>query len=137
MVLFLVGLIVGHATAGESPQTAFSGGATRSVTAAKTTAKPAAPRTLLTSSGTGDKNTNEFTSGANWTIHYTYDCSDFGRSGNFVVTVFDGADQSEHDPGISTLDRKGADNVPVLGDSGLHHLQIISECKWTLTVTQP
>lgn len=101
-------------------------------TAAPTTAAAAAaaPATVLHVSGNGIKNTTRFTTGDNWTINYTYDCTKtFGGTGNFQVYV----DYPDGDIPVNELGAKGHDSSTETG-AGVHSLKVVSECPWTLTV---
>ncbi|MCC9312378.1 hypothetical protein LN042_35895 [Kitasatospora sp. RB6PN24] len=91
---------------------------------------PAASSTLLKTSGDGIKNTASFTTGDNWTIHYTYDCSAFGTQGNMQIYV----DYPNGDIAANALGEKGADSTTETG-AGTHTLKVNSECKWTVEVT--
>jgi hypothetical protein len=91
-------------------------------------AAPAKPTVVLTAHGSGIKNTAPFTTGDNWTVTYTFDCTGFGQAGNFMVS-------DENDmPLVNELKLKGTGSTPQY-NAGTHHLQINSECDWTLTVT--
>jgi hypothetical protein len=112
--------------------------------AAATTKKPAAPAakptpptpasaTLLSSKGTGIKNTAKFTTDNDWSIAWTYNCSSFGSQGNFQIYVY--TDGTMDGIGANELGKKGSDTSPVYDDPGTHYLQINSECAWTVNVT--
>ncbi|MEY9965336.1 hypothetical protein ABIA33_003378 [Streptacidiphilus sp. MAP12-16] len=89
---------------------------------------PAKPKTLLTLKGTGIKNSAQFTAAGNWTLAYTFDCASFGSQGNFMVSDETGM------PLVNELKTKGAGSSPQY-NAGQHHLEINSECDWTVTVT--
>lgn len=100
-----------------------------SATAATTTP---APRVLLTVTGNGIKNTRTFQAPDHWTLSYSFDCANFGSSGNFAVTAFDGPDP------VDFLANELAPSGKDTTDSytpGTLHLQINSECSWTIRVT--
>jgi hypothetical protein len=157
LVTFGVGAGIGAAASGSSTNTTTTGAepaATVTVTAAAagssprttapktpapTSAGPATgPKTVLTAKGTGTKNTARFTTGNDWTIHWSYDCSKtFGGQGNFIVDVYDGSEPSFTADGVNELGKKGADKSPVYDDAGPHYLSVDSECPWQLTVTEP
>ncbi|WP_037606244.1 hypothetical protein [Streptacidiphilus rugosus] len=99
--------------------------------AAPTTAAASPAGPLLKVSGNGIKNTKQFTTGDNWTINYTYDCSKiFGGNGNFQVYV----DYPNGDIPVNELGAKGASSSTATG-AGTHTLKVASECPWTVTVT--
>ncbi|MDH6113626.1 hypothetical protein P3T36_005211 [Kitasatospora sp. MAP12-15] len=89
---------------------------------------PAAPAVVLQASGSGIKNTAQFTVGDQWTLAYTVDCSTFGQSGNFIVSDESGM------PLVNELKDKDSGSSPQY-NAGTHHLEINSECAWTVTVT--
>lgn len=93
---------------------------------AKPKPKPAA-KTVLTESGHGIKSTKTFTVDGDWDLHYTYNCTAFGAQGNFIV--------SDGGLGIyvNELGSKGSD-VTHLHDGDQMHLEINSECSWTIKV---
>jgi hypothetical protein len=89
--------------------------------------------TLLQASGNGIKNTGPFTVSGPWTLAYTYDCSGFGSKGNFIVEV---ADSNGGMVGFAAneLGAKGSASTAQYSTGNLH-LEVNSECAWTVTVT--
>ena len=71
---------------------------------------------------------DRFTAHGNWTLKYTYNCASFGQAGNFAVSDETGM------PLVNEVKLKGSGSSPQY-DSGTHHLEVDSECDWTLTVT--
>lgn len=94
---------------------------------------PPAPTVVLTLSGNGTKTTKSFTTGDDWSIKYTFDCSNFDDKGNFQVYTY--TDGSMGDIPVNELAASGADTTYEHGDPGSHYLEINSECDWTVTVT--
>lgn len=88
----------------------------------------AAPVVLYTKSGSGSGSTPKFTTGPEWQVAYTYDCSNFGQSGNFQVT------SEDYQLVVNQLGTKGADTEYAHDDPGSHALTINSECAWTIKV---
>ncbi|MEU5428243.1 hypothetical protein AB0H73_21965 [Streptomyces olivoreticuli] len=88
---------------------------------------PAKPRTVLSESGNGIKSTEKFTVSGDWDLRYSFDCSSFGGSGNFVVS--EGGTLG--DTLVNELAAKGSD-VTHLHDGGTKYLEINSECSWTV-----
>ena len=92
------------------------------------------PHVIATFTGNGDTNTAPFTIPApgNWYLEYSYDCSNFGGSGNFAVDEgvddFNGVTVNELSPGAH--DKKSY----AYNDAGTHHLEILSECNWAVKV---
>ncbi len=113
---------------GTSPATAAATGAATHAAAAPA---PAKPKTLLSLTGNGIKNSPQFTTPDTWTIKYSYDCTKImGGQGNFTVYV----DYPNGDIPVNELGAKGASSSTATG-AGKHTLKVASECPWTLTVT--
>jgi hypothetical protein len=100
---------------------------------ATTAAPPAAPAktVVLTKSGEGIEQTRSFTVGDNWSLTYTFDCSNFGMQGNFQVYE----DYPDGNVLVNALAKSGSDTTYQTGDAGTHSLKINSECAWTVKVT--
>lgn len=98
--------------------------------APSTTAAPK-PTVVFTTSGDGIKNTADFTTGPEWSVAYTFDCSRAGGNGNFVLEV--GGDLGNIL--ANALSAKGADTSYEHDNPGSHYLQVNSECDWTLKVS--
>jgi hypothetical protein len=88
---------------------------------------------VLTIHGNGIKTTKTFSTGDDWSITYSFDCSSFGSQGNFQVYVY--SDGSLSDAPVNELSDKGGDTTYEHGAGGTHYLEINSECSWTVTVT--
>jgi len=91
---------------------------------------PAKPKTVLTETGHGIKNTVKFSVDGDWDLQYTYNCSSFGMQGNFAVTGMGG---DFPDVMVNELGMKGTD-VTHQHDGGTMYLQVNSECSWTIKV---
>jgi hypothetical protein len=102
-----------------------------------TTTAPATPVVLQTLSGSGIQNGPQFTvpSSANgWTIAWSYNCSSFGSSGDFIITVAGfGAAADTTDVGVAELGT-GQSGTSYNYDTGTFQLQVKSECNWNYTV---
>jgi hypothetical protein len=136
-VLVLVAVVAVAANYGSSSSSSSAGGATSkaaapaSGAAAPVTSKAAAPAVVLKLAGNGIKNSPQFTTGDNWTVNYSYDCSGvLGGQGNFQVYV----DYPGGDVAVNELGAKGASSSSESG-AGAHSLKVVSECPWTVTVT--
>jgi hypothetical protein len=128
--LFVAAVIIGIVSVAASKSSPSSDSATAPPPVGSTATKGAAPAkaaTLLTLSGSGIENTAQFTTDGNWTLKYSYDCSSFGQAGNFVVSDETGM------PLVNEMNLKGSGSTPQY-DSGTHHLEVNSECDWTVTV---
>ncbi|MFH8411223.1 hypothetical protein ACH4FX_41625 [Streptomyces sp. NPDC018019] len=91
----------------------------------------AQPITVLALTGSGTKNTSAFKVGDEWTLSYTFDCGKamhaVAGKGNFIV--FD-----KNDKIVNQLDKSGKGSTQQ-HTPGTRRLQIISECDWTVKVT--
>ena len=104
-----------------------------------TVAKPAPPQTLLTQSNEGGEITTPFTvpsNAATWDVHWTYNCSDNGGVGNFIVNVLEGGGIDVGDVGVNQLGG-GDSGTQQYHDQGSFSLQISSECIWSIQVAIP
>ena len=99
------------------------------------TPKPTAVPALFRVSGSGLKQTADFTVPSEWTLAYTYNCAAFGGSGNFIVTGYNSDGSMDFSgPSVNELGAKGSSSTAVHADSGTKYLSIDSECSWTVTV---
>jgi hypothetical protein len=74
--------------------------------------------------------TATFSQGGPWTMAWSYNCSNYGSPGNFVVTV----NNSASDLGANELGTGGS-GTDYYYDTGSFSLSIISECDWSITVS--
>jgi hypothetical protein len=98
---------------------------------APTTSAAPKPAVVFTTSGNGIKNTATFTTGPEWSVAYTFDCSALGSQGNFELSV--GSDLGNIL--ANALATKGSDTSYEHSNPGSHYLQVNSECDWTLKVS--
>lgn len=96
-----------------------------------TTAAAAAARTVATFTGSGTQSTAPFTVTANWAVAYSFDCSDFGYKGNFII-MEDGSFTGAMDVNVLALKKSGSSYA--YGDAGTHYLKMTTECSWTVKV---
>lgn len=87
---------------------------------------------LLDTSGNGIQTTQKFTTTGDWTLNYTFDCSNFGFKGNFQVYVYDDSG-SPVDVAANDLGMSGG-NTEYEHTAGTYYLEINSECSWHVTV---
>lgn len=99
-----------------------------------TSAPPAAPagKTVATFSGSGIERTAKFTVTDTWKLDYSFDCSSFGTSGNFIVNEDGGSDFSG--ASVNELGTGKSGSTYAYGDAGTHYLEINSECSWSVEV---
>ncbi|MBB4931402.1 hypothetical protein F4561_002222 [Lipingzhangella halophila] len=94
---------------------------------------PAEPTTVLELQGSGNKNSEKFTVSDSWRLDYTYDCSELGIKGNFVVEV-DYGDDFGPMPVVNELGSEGEDSTPQHEGGDEVHLAVMSTCDWTVEV---
>jgi Protein of unknown function (DUF732) len=104
---------------------------------------PKPPVVLLRLSGNGIQNSGPVTvTQSSLTVHYSYDCSGFGTSGNFIAD-FETADQSSlssDDQSIANALGSGGSATTTIypQDTGSeYHLAVNSECNWSVTISAP
>lgn len=139
--LITIGIIAGVGGAANSSQSSHPAAADKqtivhSQSAKKAPSQPApapTPQILLDLSGSGTKQTQQFTAAGNWDLNWSYDCSNFGTQGNFGVTVYnkDGTPNFDNTP-VNQLGASGSD-VQHYYKGGTFYLDIESECSWTVT----
>lgn len=95
-------------------------------------AAPAQPVTVLAEHGNGIKTTESFSVHNDWDLSYSYDCANFGGTGNFAVTV----NGSAGDVLVNQLAAKGSDTTHQHDGPGKIALDVNSECAWSLKVIQ-
>lgn len=104
----------------------------------KKKAKPAAKVLVPTMSGTSSDETPAFKPTNSYVAKYQFDCSTMGQSGNFVIMAEDAnGTPVMGGPSVNRLAMSGSGTAKgsALGEPGSIHLQIMSECNWTVTVT--
>jgi len=90
------------------------------------------PLVALKLSGSGGKTTKTFTTSAEWTIKYSFDCKNFGQAGNFQIMSYTSGDLTGLP--VNELAKKGSSTTYQHGDPGRHYLEVNSECSWHLEV---
>lgn len=96
---------------------------------------------LITFSGSGIRNSAPFVvNSSSVTAHYSYSCSAFGSSGNFIADMVSGSPSSGDydDQSIANqLGTGGSQTTTVYPqDQGsTYHLEVNSECSWSITLT--
>ena len=96
-------------------------------------APASSPRTLLASSGSGSKSTQIVTVPSEWSLEWSYDCSNFGPQGNFQVFVYNSNGSPAEANGLNQLGAGGAD-TEYYHQGGNLYFVIRSECRWTIKV---
>jgi hypothetical protein len=98
---------------------------------------PAAPSSsgvnLVDHAGSGQWTSETFTAPSDWYIDYSFDCSTFGSTGNFIVSI-SGGTPGYSTSGVNELKTSGSGSTAVHDDSGTGvYISINSECDWTVT----
>jgi hypothetical protein len=116
--------------------TSLSTGTPNVPDATPTAPVPSSPPTtelVYSVSGSGIKDTPTFTVPTpDWTLAYAYDCTDFGGSGNFAVTLYKSGELDTvlvNELGAGKIDASSVHDGP-----GTYYLGINSECNWTVHV---
>lgn len=137
LVLIVIGAIGSAASPKTPTQPSQPAAADKSVTTAAT--KPTVPtpaptpQVLLDLQGSGTKSTQKFTAASDWDLNWSYDCSNFGTQGNFMVQITNGDGSYSYDnQAVNQLGAKGTD-VEHYHKGGTFYLQISSECSWQVT----
>jgi hypothetical protein len=104
---------------------------------------PKPPVVLLTLSGNGIENSRPVVvTQSTLQVRYSYDCSSFGSSGNFIAD-FETANQasldSDDQPIANALGSGGSATTTIYPqDTGSeYHLAVNSECNWSVTISAP
>lgn len=86
-------------------------------------------------SGSGIQNTRTFTVPASWQVQYSFDCSSFGTSGNFIVSVYnvDGSPSLDNIADVNRLSLSG-NGTQYYYVGGTYYLSVNSECDWSIAV---
>lgn len=101
---------------------------------------PPKPRVLVSLSGSGIQNSAPFHVGSgNLTVSYSYDCSSFGGSGNFIADLLYGNQSSLDSDDLSIANALGpggqaTTHVYPQYPGRSYYLSVNSECNWTVTV---
>jgi hypothetical protein len=96
---------------------------------------------LFTFSGSGIRNSAPFTvNSSSVTVRYSFDCSGAGGEGNFIADMISGSPGSDNYDDQSIANQLGSGNSQTTTiypqDQGSsYHLQVNSECSWSITLT--
>jgi len=134
-LVVLVAALASHSPSSSAPPAALPAIPTVAVSQAAAPASSAAAKavakTVATFSGSGTQSTAPFTVSANWAVAYSFDCSNFGYKGNFII-MEDGSFSGAMD--VNVLDIKKSGTSYAYGDAGTHYLKVTTECAWTIKV---
>lgn len=97
--------------------------------------QPNATPVTYTSTQTGDSgNTQQFSVSSTWNMSWSYNCSNFGTTGNFAVDITQPPDDFNYDVGPNEEGMSGS-GVDTYTDTGTFSLIVNSECDWSITIT--
>jgi hypothetical protein len=101
-------------------------------TAVPTPTPAPTPGLVFEQRASGSASTRTFVVGEAWTLAWSYDCSNFGTQGNFIVYAkrADGSTVGA----VNQLGRSGA-STDYFHQGGSLYLEVSSECAWHITVT--
>lgn len=129
IVIFgIIGAIVesnSSTTATSAAKKSTSEGARSERRAVSAPVRPPKPHVLLDVEGTGIKTTQRFEAPDEWAVVYSFDCSNFGQSGNFSIAIQGDA----YDLAANQLSMRGHD-ISYEHSGGNVYLEINSECNW-------
>lgn len=135
----LDGTLIPNAPASPAPVSPQPAPPSASPTPAPTTAPPVA-RVVFSMSGNGIYTGPPFDVGSQpLTVRYSYDCSSFGQSGNFIANLLNGNQSqlgSDNQPIANQLGMSGSQTVTVYPQNpgADYYLSVNSECDWSVTI---
>lgn len=124
-VIILIGALASSSPGSSSPPPAAGQQGAPAAQAA-----PAAATTVATFSGSGIQNTAAFTVTPTWRLDYSFDCSNFGQSGNFLILE----DGSYGAMDVNELAFTKSGTSYAYNDAGKHYIEVDSECSWSVKV---
>lgn len=136
VLLLIVLVIIAAAAGGGSSTKGGSNGSGSGSSPADTSNTPSTvAQSLVEKSGSGQWASLTFTAPGIETITYNYDCSSFGQSGNFIVSVY-GPGNAMTTDGINELKTSGSGTTSIHDVSGDGtYLQVNSECNWQVSAS--
>jgi len=155
LVLLLAGVGIGSSAGGKTvTNTVTVPGPTVTVTApaaaapsvsvsAKAVTKPKPAGVVLSVSGTGMKNTAPFTIASGiLTASYTYNCSSYGSSDNFIVDLQtpNQSNGNGDDQQIANVIGNGGSattNIYPQNVGSQYYLAVQTDCNWSVTIKSP
>lgn len=126
-----------------APVLAAAGGAFRAAapSSGATASATLPPGTLFQASNPSGQSVQTFTVPSDWSLHFVYDCSGFAGfdSGSFRVTVYnDDGTPSQENPPIEYTQQNGlAGDTQQYHTGGTFYLDVLSDCRWNVSVTAP
>src|SRR5450759_45859 len=79
-------------------------------------------------------NTPQFSQSGNWTLAWSYNCSNRGSAGNFIVHINQPPGDLASDNGPNELGMSGSGTDSYF-DTGVFSLSVNSGCDWSITVS--
>jgi hypothetical protein len=92
------------------------------------------PTPAFAVSGSGTNSTRTFSVSGDWDMAWSYNCSNFGMAGNFIVFIYNAnGSMSYSNFGPNQLGLSGT-GVEHYHSGGSYYLQVLSTCSWKITV---
>ncbi|HWA89697.1 MAG TPA: hypothetical protein VG889_06650 [Rhizomicrobium sp.] len=92
------------------------------------------PKVLLDIRGAGTKSTERFaTTGSDWDLHWSYDCTGIGMTSNFIVRVV--GDDGPTTMGVNQYGGGGEEDTDHFHQGGTFYLEVASGCRWHIVAT--
>lgn len=88
--------------------------------------------TVLNVDGANNSTTDYFSVGNEWDLKWSYDCTNFSNTGNFIVHVRNKGGGYSGFQSVNELGAQGSGTEHYHGESGTYYLEISSECKWAV-----
>ncbi len=129
------------APAATAPAAAVTVTVTAQPSAADTSQPSASSGVLINFSGNNVRNSAPFiVNSSAVTASYSYDCSGFGGTGTFIADMISGSPSSgpyDDQPIANELGSGGSQTTTVYPQSqgGSYHLEVNSDCSWSITLT--
>jgi hypothetical protein len=97
--------------------------------------------TLLQVSGSSDQMTSTFVVPSEWSLSYSYDCTDFCGSGGGDLSIYirtpDGSYSRDNSPLTTSPSGGAASATKHYHTGGTFYLDVVSDCRWAVNVTAP
>jgi hypothetical protein len=96
---------------------------------------------VLQANGSSDQTTSTFAVPSEWSLSYSYDCTEFSGSGGGDLSMYirtaDGSYSRDNSPLTTSPSGGAASATKRYHTGGTFSLDVVSDCLWTATVTAP
>jgi hypothetical protein len=132
----VVVLIIGVAASSHSKPAASAIPAPTATFTPGSPSTSAKPHVLARFHGSGTRNSPPFAVPGPVSVRYTYDCSSYGQSGNFIAELDEDAPGYDEQQVANELGLVGGQTTTIYpADPGQrYHLNVASECNWRIVV---